>query len=272
MIAYKTSGNWDDVTSHNRNEIVFEGRNKEYGAYVVRQRYNGTLLLALLIAASFGVLVAAVPMMMNYFFPHHVLPIAKTNDVVAVIKDYYHKERKVVIPKPVLPPHTLPPANIVRPPRIVADPIIETLPVNPTLTTTVVGTPTNPDPNSTLDVPTTGTGTTTVIEEPRIEPPMTIVQVMPTFKGDLQKYFNENTRFPEVESSLGVQGTVYLTFVVETDGSISDIKVMHGVAGGPGYDKEAIRLLESMPKWNPGIQNGHAVRVQFNLPVHFSFK
>jgi protein TonB len=64
-------------------------------------------------------------------------------------------------------------------------------------------------------------------------------------------------------------GTVYITFVVEKNGSVSNAKVLRGVSKGPGLDAEALRVISSMPAWTPGMQNGNIIRVQFNLPIHF---
>lgn len=97
----------------------------------------------------------------------------------------------------------------------------------------------------------------------------TIVQQMPKFKGDFNEYLQKNIKYPEAERKAGVTGTVYINFVVEKDGSISSAKVLRGVAGGPGLDAEALRVVSGMPKWTPGTQNGQPVRVAFNLPIRF---
>jgi protein TonB len=81
------------------------------------------------------------------------------------------------------------------------------------------------------------------------------------------KYLNTHIKYPAIAEENGVQGRVVCTFVVERDGSITDVKVMKSV--DPSLDKEAIRVLKSMPKWIPGKQNGSAVRVKFTVPVTF---
>lgn len=68
----------------------------------------------------------------------------------------------------------------------------------------------------------------------------------------------------------GVQGAVYVTFVVEPDGNITNVKVLRGI--GAGCDDEAIRVVKAMPKWKPGKQRGKSVRVQFNLPIRFTLR
>ena len=101
------------------------------------------------------------------------------------------------------------------------------------------------------------------------------VDVMPSFLGGqeaLMKFVKENLKYPEKERAKGITGKCIIGFVVETDGSISSVKVVKGIKKGPGCNKEAVRVVKSMPNWSPGIQNGKKVRVQFNLPVNFSLK
>ena len=100
-----------------------------------------------------------------------------------------------------------------------------------------------------------------------------VVEQMPSFPGGQQKlmeYLSENTRYPEGLGESCIQGRVILTFVVERDGSISDVKVVRSL--DPLLDKEAVRVVSSMPKWIPGKQNGVAVRVKYTIPVTFRLK
>jgi len=93
----------------------------------------------------------------------------------------------------------------------------------------------------------------------------------PFFRGGDEariKYLKENLTYPEEAKQKGIQGTVFVTFVVETDGSVTDVRILRGIGGG--CDEEAIRVIENMPKWVPGKQRGQAVRVQFNMPIRFA--
>ena len=81
------------------------------------------------------------------------------------------------------------------------------------------------------------------------------------------KYLQENIKYPEMAKESGIQGTVYVTFVVEKDGRITSVKVLRGIGGG--CDEEAVRVIKNMPNWKPGKQRGRPVRVQFNMPVRF---
>lgn len=97
-----------------------------------------------------------------------------------------------------------------------------------------------------------------------------VVEQMPMFPGGqsaLMKYLNENIHYPMVAQENGVQGRVVVSFVVEKNGSITDVQVVKSV--DPTLDKEASRVVRAMPKWQPGKQNGQAVRVKYNVPVTF---
>jgi len=97
-----------------------------------------------------------------------------------------------------------------------------------------------------------------------------VVEQMPSFPGGdaaLMSFLNKNIKYPVIAEENGIQGRVVATFVVERDGSITDVKVIKSV--DPSLDKEAVRVLKSMPKWIPGKQNGQAVRVKYTVPVTF---
>ena len=100
-----------------------------------------------------------------------------------------------------------------------------------------------------------------------------VVEVDPEFPGGIEalyKYLAENITYPQQAKDSGIQGRVYVTFVVEKDGSITGAEVLRGIGGG--CDEEALRVVNAMPKWTPGKQLGEPVRVQFNLPVVFKLK
>ena len=97
-----------------------------------------------------------------------------------------------------------------------------------------------------------------------------IVEEMPSFPGGEQKlmeFVGKNIKYPQIARETGIQGRVFVNFVVEPDGSVSNVSVLRGIGGG--CDEEAMRVVKSMPKWKPGKQRGKAVRVQYMLPVNF---
>jgi protein TonB len=101
----------------------------------------------------------------------------------------------------------------------------------------------------------------------------TVVEAMPEFPGGMGKlmaYLGNNIKYPPLARESGIQGRVFINFVVEPDGKISNVKVLRGIGGG--CDEEAIRVVEAMPKWKPGMQRGKPVRVSYNLPVKFTLQ
>ena len=106
-----------------------------------------------------------------------------------------------------------------------------------------------------------------VVEETKI---FTVVEQMPMFPGGdaaLMGYLRDNIHYPPVAAENGVQGRVVVGFVVERDGSITDVNILRSV--DPSLDREAMRVVKSMPRWTPGKQNGSAVRVKYQVPVTF---
>lgn len=99
----------------------------------------------------------------------------------------------------------------------------------------------------------------------------TAVEQEPSFVGGINKfyqYLQGIIRYPNLAKRYNVQGKVFITFIVEKDGSLSDIKVVRGI--GSGCDEEAVRVLAKSPKWNPGVQNNRPVRVQYTMPIRFT--
>lgn len=106
--------------------------------------------------------------------------------------------------------------------------------------------------------------------EPVAEEIFTFVEEYPEFLGGekaLYEYIKNNVNYSELAIKTNIEGTVYVEFVVEKDGSISDVKVLRGIGGG--CDEEAVRVVKSMPKWKPGKQRGQPVRVYYTLPIDF---
>lgn len=99
----------------------------------------------------------------------------------------------------------------------------------------------------------------------------TIVEENPSFPGGDEarmRYLAQNIKYPQMARESGIQGIVFVTFVVERDGNITDVRLLRGIGGG--CDEEAIRVVKGMPRWTPGKQRGQPVRVQFNLPIRFT--
>ncbi len=128
------------------------------------------------------------------------------------------------------------------------------------------------DVNGDVFIPTVEVQVEEVVEEEETEI-FTVVEQQASFPGgfgELNKYLAKNIKYPQQARETGTQGRVYLTFVVEKDGSITDIKILRDIGSGCG--EEAIRVVKAMPKWQPAMQRGKKVRQQFNLPVSFSLQ
>ena len=98
-----------------------------------------------------------------------------------------------------------------------------------------------------------------------------VVETMPSFPGGdaaLMKFISDNVRYPAIAQENGIQGRAICQFTVEKDGSITDIQIVRS-AGDETLDKEAKRVIKSMPKWSPGKQRGKAVRVSYTIPINF---
>lgn len=109
-----------------------------------------------------------------------------------------------------------------------------------------------------------------VIEQSESDKVFEVVEKMPSFpggQGALFDFMEKNIKYPKVAEDNGIQGRVILTFIVKKDGSLSNVRVAK--SADPALDKEAVRLVKSMPKWNPGIEKGQYVNVKFTLPVTF---
>ena len=112
------------------------------------------------------------------------------------------------------------------------------------------------------------------VEEEEEEVVFVVVESMPEFPGGQQalfKYLSENVKYPVIAQENGIQGRVICQFVVNKDGSIVDVEVVRS-GGDASLDKEAIRVIKSMPKWKPGKQRGKAVRVKYTVPVNFKLQ
>lgn len=110
-------------------------------------------------------------------------------------------------------------------------------------------------------------------EEEEEEEVQLVVEEDPEFPGGLEalaKYLADNIKYPQLAKDNGITGRVYVSFVVEKNGSVGNIKILRDIGGGCGA--EAVRVVKAMPKWKPGKQTGRPVRTQFNLPVNFDLQ
>jgi len=265
--------NWQSVVAPVRNDIVFEEKNKSYGAYELRRNHNRTIALALLISGASFVLGVSMPKIID-MLSAATEEAAPPIDITAVDLTPPPPLDEALPPPPPPPPPPVMETVKFTPPVVTDEEVVTDPPPVITEETPQISTETQEGSgDQDIVIPDEGNGNAVV--EPVVEAPLTIVEQMPTFPGgeaEMMKYIQKNVQYPQVEKEAGISGTCYVTFVVEKNGDITDVKVLRGVSGGPGCDREAIRVVKSMPGWKPGKQNGREVRVQFNLPIKFTLR
>jgi protein TonB len=259
---------WNNVVSPQRNDLVFEGRNQFYGAYEIRRNYNRTVTMVIGgVIVGVGLIFLLRWIMSLNFHAEEAKPqiVVEQLDLTPPPID----KSEPPPPPPPPPPPVMETVKFV--PPVIKEDANETDPPPPqeALVETNVGTVTQEGSNEEVVVPVESGPAVVEEKAPEI---FTVVEEMPEYPGgmgDLMKYLQNNISYPQVEKEAGIQGKVFVKFVVQPDGAISNVEVLRGVSGGEGLSKEAIRVVKSMPKWKPGKQNGRSVPVYFNLPINF---
>lgn len=255
-----------DILNNQWLEIVFEGRNKVYGAYELRKSVTKNSVKALIIGTIVFALAVSAPLIIS------LLPDSSSNDDTLNVKITTVKMPPKEKPKDNLPPPPPPPPKVdqvkfVKPVVAKAEDVVEEIVVVKDIKDKKIGAETiKGDPDAVLTVEPVGTGTAAVVEEDNTVYNTAGIEVKPDFPGGMDKFYayvSKNYQTPDEE---GLKGKVYVTFVVEKDGSLTDIKVLRDIGYGTG--KEAIRVLKATPRWNPGEQNGKKVRCTFSLPIN----
>ena len=250
-------------------DLVFEHRNREYGAYDLRKRYNRALLAGTIVAALAAIITVMVPFISR----------PSTERVVSGGDGFYQvrmenlqpPEETIYIPPAPPPPEAAKMKETVEyvPPVVVdsVNPIEKTMVSTDEVLASAEG--------DLIDASGSGFGDDLLPggEGTGSDEPLFIVETMPTFKGgDLTEFRNwvgKRTRYPEAAIINKIRGTVFLTFIVEKDGSVSNVTVVKGVH--PLLDEEAVKAISDSPKWSPGLQRGQPVRVRFQIPLDFRY-
>lgn len=247
-------------------DIVFEERNKEYGAYKLRKKYNRTVLVALLI----GTIILATAIITPYINAKALENRAKRAERQVEIKmENLDQPNDVVAPPPPPPP---PPADVVQQQKYVPPVVVDSV---------------KPEDNvqlMTADEAQTEVKNTEVVEEVQTvkeevqeaekeEVPFVVVEEMPSYPGgdaELLKYIGEHTQYPEVAKENNIQGRVIVRFCVTAKGGVSQVSILKGV--DPELDAEAIRVVNTLPAFKPGKQGGKPVPVWYMVPITFTLK
>jgi periplasmic protein TonB len=261
-------------------DIVFERLNKEYGAYLLRKGYTSVLTLSVILAIILGCIIVIIPFLR--------IPGQKSKEI--------YTSRYVILenlttpdehggtpppPAPTVPPQTKAAARRIATelkylaPRVVDSILPVEKPMVSTADSITEGIESEIINDGTGDgtgaLSGSGTGQGGEGGDGTGYGLYSKVDEMPTFRGgDINKFrewVQKKTRYPEVATANGIQGKVYITFVIETDGSVSNVKVARGV--DPLIDNEALKSVRSSPKWSPGKLRGKAVRISYYITVNF---
>jgi len=264
-----------DLNSQKWLSLVFADKNKEYGAYVLRDESSDRHIKAMVIITGIALLSIFLPKIVKSILP------AKMDNGQTTSVELSNIDLKQDVPEEnqvkqieVPPPPELKTTVAFTPPVVKKDDEIkdeELMKTQQELTDTKADI-------SVANVTGSETGTVDIAdlvdhkvivedEKPQI---FSHVEVMPEFPGGeraLMKWLTDNIQYPTIAAEQGIQGRVTLRFVVKPDGTVDDVQVVKGL--DPSCDKEAQRVVKKMPKWIPGKQNGNAVFVYYSLPVTF---
>lgn len=261
--------------------LVFKNRNQSYGAYELRSQSASNTMRALLIAAPLFVLTFAGPMIYKQFHQEpvvidgtHVVDVFEIAPIVEIPKP----KEKMEMPKSEALKEKIKMVALPSNPVVVNKPVIAEPPTIDEMEKAVVGPVTQAGKETDLtSLPiegngdginpgtSSGSGTDETIYDG------ITVEVYPDFEGGMKgwaKYLQRNLRYPNDAQEQNKYGKVFISFVVERDGSISNVTLLKGVFGS--LDEEAMRVIKKSPKWKPGIQNGRAVRVRYQMPISFA--
>ena len=254
----------------NFDDLVFEHRNREYGAYQLRRKYFRVLLGGLAVSSSIGILAVLIPFLAR---PREdrILAGGGGYSVSVRMENLTPPPEQIYVPPAPPPPETAKmPEAVQYVPPVVVDTV---LPAEVTQVATDVALASKE--NMIPEGSGSGFGDSLIpgVDGSGSEEPLFIVEVMPTFKGgDLTRFrewVGKRTNYPAEAMEKKIRGTVFLTFIVEKDGSVSNVTVLKGV--DPLLDEEAVKAISDSPKWSPGLQRGQPVRVRFQIPLTFQY-
>ncbi|HLG33847.1 MAG TPA: TonB family protein [Bacteroidia bacterium] len=266
MVKNILSPSWENAECPARAELVFEHRNKNYGAYLIRLLYPDRIKRAFIYAAFGFILAISAPVISEWISSKAKEEFKATKEVEITLTEPPPLD-ETPPPPPPPPPQQLRETVKFTPPKVVDKPVEEEQPPpQEKLSETTVSTETQ-EGEKEIELP----------PEPVVDPDegkiFTIVEEMPSFPGGetkLYEFIVRNTKYPPVARENGITGRVYVTFIVGKDGKVGDVKVVRGI--GAGCDEEAARVIKSFPVWSVGKQNGRPVQVQFTIPVNFTLK
>ncbi|RNI31108.1 energy transducer TonB [Rufibacter latericius] len=267
-------------------DMIFEGRNKAYGAYVLRKLYHHHLNQAALYAIALFIIGFSLPTLANRFLEETGIPAIKPKkeegrwvNIDFPKVDEIKAEKGV---EPAAPKASGPTVKNVTP-KVVEEtkPVTDEIPTQEQLKTAnsgLVASEGNGEENLNNPEPGGGSGTgsgagTGEAPVSATTEPFLSVENMPQFEGGLSKlmeFVGKNIKYPRAAQANGIEGTVIVSFVVAATGDLTEIQVLKGL--GYGTEEEAMRVLKKVPRWKPGSQNGRNVPVRMTLPIRLELK
>jgi protein TonB len=249
-------------------DLLFETRNREYGAYQLRKKYNSVLNTGIIFASLLVCAVVIIPFAMR---PDNEKVVGGGNSYVQVQMENLRPPDELYVPPAPPPPENTASREVVRyVPPVVVDSVKPF--ENRVVTTDEVLA-------SRGDIQHVNAGIGIGDELFGVEggtdsnDPFMLVEVMPTFRGGdinrFREWVQKRTNYPQAAIDAKIRGTVFLTFIVEKDGTVSNVTVIKGVH--PLIDDEAVKAISESPKWTPGLQRGQPVRVRYQIPLSFVF-
>lgn len=248
-------------------DMVFEGRNKSYGAYELRKENDKTNLIAYVIGAALFAFAVAAPGLLGGLFDSLGKEDSSLDKKITTVKLPPKEKPKENIPPPPPPPPKVDQVKFVKPVVAKANEVVEEPPKVKEIEKVKTGAETiKGDPDAPISIEKPGDGDAKVVEVDDNQLYNSAgIEVKPDFPGGIEKFYKfvgSNFNVPEEE---GLKGKVFVQFVVEKDGSLTDLKVLRDIGFGTGA--EALRVLKKCPRWAPGEQNGKKVRCTYQLPI-----
>jgi periplasmic protein TonB len=250
-------------------DLLFEKRNRDYGAYQLRKRYNSVVSAGILVASLLISAAVVIPFLMT---PHHDRVLAGGPGYFQVNMDKFEPPVEQIFVPPPPPPGEV--QKIQEVIKYVPPVVVDSVPLReaaPAITDEILAQKGDETGEKTLsgigDNILSGQGGGGITDEPFFW-----VEQMPLFRGgDINKFrqwVQLRTVYPQAAVENKIQGKVFLTFIIETDGSVTNVTVVKGV--DPLIDNEAVKAIQASPKWSPGLQRGQPVRVRYSISLFFT--
>ncbi len=263
-----------NIFSNDWCNIVFEFKNKDYGAYIIRKTSDRRHFVSIVIGCLLFSLAVSMPTIIKNIIPEKKKDLGLDKTILDIINKQKEKEKDE--PKPLLPEEI----KIVRQQvQFVIPKADETIKDEDTIKTqkqlieikTEIGATTNLKGDTSAYDPSLLEQKSKLVDDDNQTYDLAGVEEQPQFPGGTEKlyeYLGGKINYPEYERDNDISGTVYIQFEVAKDGRIKDVQVVRSVT--KNLDDEAVRVIRGMPSWTPGKQNGRAVRVKYVLPVKFT--